>query len=57
MLIYLYFIKIFVGKRSFSINLRMIATTSNTADKSERIVNFHLCIAIDTSIIVTYQLH
>ena len=29
-----------VGKRSFSINLRLIATTSNIADNTERIINF-----------------
>ena len=31
-----------VGKHSFNVNLRMIATTSDIADKSERMAIFHL---------------
>ena len=46
-----------VGKRSFSMISRVIVTTSNIADKSERIIDFHLCIAINKFIILPYQLH
>ena len=50
--------EISVGKRNFNMNLRMIATTSNIVDQPERIASFHLCIANNTSIILTltYQL-